>query len=228
MDAIHLTHTHHNSKQFQNIHYKYLKLVWGIFMARKKQAVSQKPKTKSKFDDLFKSCPFTTYSKFERENFAGTTGVGYARHVISTVNRIRKLESDLESETRTFERNCINEEITQLYAYLEEQDFTTLKNAVDSWEAIEKEYWINTLGKQAAIELITLGRTSPETMSKMVRLPEDMYTKVTQICVRLANTIKETTIKAEAEIGVKNADSVADETPTPPTVPKKINLKKIQ
>ena len=64
-------------------------------------------------------------------------------------------------------------------------------------------------------------------MSKMVKLPEDMYIKVTQICVRLANTIKETTVRAEEEIGV--IQQPRDDVPasTAESGPRKINLKKI-
>lgn len=197
-------------------------------MARKKEAgTNEIAEKQSNFKDLFTVCPFTTLSKFEQENFNSTTGVGYARYVISVINKIRKIESDLETETRTFERNCLSYDLHKLYAYLESQDPQTLRNAVDSWESVEREYWVNTLGKQAAIELITEGKTSTETMSKMVRLPEDMYIKVTQICVRLANTIKQTTVRAEEEIGVVQPKPQEDRPTVEAPGPKKINLKKI-
>lgn len=185
----------------------------------------------TQFKDLFEACPYVLISKFEQENFNATSGAGLARHIINSINRIRKLESDLELETRRFERKCIEQELDILYSWLESQDPNSIKNSVDGWQSIEREYWINTLGKQAAIELITLGRTSPETMSKMVKLPEDMYIKVTQICVRLANTIKETTVRAEQEIGIvaPAPEDSAEQTPDPaPTGPKKINLKKVK
>jgi len=198
-------------------------------MARKKSVAEEVENNNQryKFKDLFDNCTFNTVSKFEQENFNSTTGVGYARYVIGIINRIRKLESDLESETKTFERNVMLGELEVHYEYLESQDPNTLRNAVDSWQSVEREYWINTLGKQAAIELITLGTTSAETMSKMVKLPEDMYIKVTQICVRLANTIKETTVRAEEEIGV--IQQPRDDVPasTAESGPRKINLKKI-
>lgn len=197
-------------------------------MARKKLVVvDEQSDQKSKFKDLFDNCPYSVHSSFEQEHFGSTTGAGYARYVIGIINRIRKLESDLETETRNFERNLMSDERNSLYEYLESQDPNILRNTVDSWEQVEREYWVNTLGKQAAIELITLGRTSQETMSKMVRLPEDLYIKVTQICVRLANTIKETTVRAEQEIGVVQEDTAAAaELETAPTK-RKINLKNL-
>ena len=39
-------------------------------------------------------------------------------------------------------------------------------------------------------------------MSLMVKLPEANYVKATQICVKLANTIKQATESAEKEVGV--------------------------
>jgi hypothetical protein len=64
-----------------------------------------------------------------------------------------------------------------------------------------------------------------ETMTKMVKLPDDAYIKATQICVKLANAIKEATIMAEQEIGI-NADEANDL--TSPTEPKKLKLKKVK
>jgi hypothetical protein len=107
-----------------------------------------------------------------------------------------------------------------LTKFLDSQDPTALTNSIEHWEDAEKDYWVNSLGKQAAIEILTAGKPSVETMTKMVKLPEELYIKSTQICVRLANAIKAATTAAEMEIGF------ADE--TEPTSPKKLLLKKVK
>lgn len=185
--------------------------------------MARKKVTENKYTSLFDTCPYPLQSKFEIDNFSSFSGVGFARHVIGVVNRIRKIESDLELEKRTYERNLLEAESARLYAFLDTQDEAALTAAVENWEQVEKEYWINVLGKQAAIELITVGGPTAETMSKMVRLPEDAYIKATQICVRLANAIKKTTQDAEIQVGI-----VPTAPPTPqeePAEPRKLKLK---
>jgi len=193
-------------------------------MARKKET------TQNQHEALFAKCPYPVQSKFEHDTFTAQSGIGYARYAISVVNKIRKLESDLMTTLTAFEADCTKAELVQLYAWLDAQDSAVLNSAVDNWEHVEKDYWINLLGKQAAIELLTLGRTSLETMNKMVRLPEDGYVKATQICVRLANTIKTTTQDAETKVGIKQAPSNEENNSTPEekTSTKKLNLKKFK
>lgn len=158
----------------------------------------------SKIDSLFEITPYTTVSEFERENFHDQTGPAYSRYVIDLINRVRKIDSDLEQETRTFETRYLKEERAEIVKILESQDPAILKSAIDNWQLVEQDYWADHLGKLAAIELITYGKPTVQTMTKMVKLPEDLYIKATQICVRLANAIKDTTVRAEQEIGVRN------------------------
>lgn len=153
-------------------------------------------------DKLLKTCPYPVFSDFERENFQNETGASLSRYAIDTVNRIRKIDSDLETETRTFEKNCLQEERNKLVKFLKGQDFKEIEDAITNWEFVEQEYWTQFLGKKAALELLTFGKTTFETMSLMVKLPEANYIKATQICVKLANTIKQATEAAEKEIGV--------------------------
>lgn len=185
---------------------------------------TSKSKSKSKtavnpLQDLFDICPFPVFSDFERANFQNQTGTAYARYIIDTINRLRKIDSDLETETRTFEKNCLVAEKEKLQKFLEGEDKSELESALTNWEFVEKEYWSNALGKQAAIEILTLGKPSFETMNKMVKLPEELYIKSTQTCVRLANAIQSATERAETDLGYA---------PKTDTGPKKLALKKVK
>jgi hypothetical protein len=192
---------------------------------------SKKTTTKStdnKYKEIFDSCPFYVHSEFEQENFNNLNGSTYSRSVIEIINKIRKIDSDLELETRTFEKQCLEEEKSKLLNVLEQQDPVTLADSINNWQDSEEDYWVNLLGKQAAIELLTFGRPTVETMSKMVKLPEELYIKSTQICVKLANAIKSATTSAEEEIGVSNPVSQNTTAPSEPQSTKKILLKKIK
>lgn len=194
-------------------------------MATKKTSA----KSTDKYEELFQSCPYHVLSEFETENFNSQLGSAYSRFIIDTINRVRKIDSDLETETRTFEKKCLDEEKSKLLQILDQQDTTKLTNAVTDWQSTEQDYWVNFLGKQAAIELLTFGKPTVETMSKMVKLPEDLYIKSTQICVKLANAIKVATVNAELEIGISAPEPTQTESNSKEQAPsKKLLLKKIK
>jgi hypothetical protein len=187
-------------------------------MATKKTAKVTVKETNT-LQPIFDICPYPTFSDFERQNFQNQTGSAYARYIIETINRLRKIDSDLETEDRTFEKNCLLSEKEKLQKFLEGEDPKQLESAITNWEFVEKEYWSNFLGKQAAVEILTLGKPTFETMNKMVKLPEDLYIKATQTCVRLANAIQSATERAEEELGY---------TPQVDKGPRKLALKKVK
>lgn len=87
--------------------------------------------------------------------------------------------------------------LTQKYTLL-----TTWYNKINSqmrtailkeYESQEEDYWANYLGRQAALELLSLGRVSKETMDKMSSLPVNAFEDTVRICTRYASLIKNTT-----------------------------------
>lgn len=190
-------------------------------MATKKLKVTEVSKLKKLFD----ICPHYDKTEFEINNFDSSTEASYPRYIINIVNKIRKIDSDLETETRSFEKNCLLEEKNQLTNLLEKEDSLKMENAISAREFVEQDYWVDVLGKTAAIEILTIGKLSTETMTKMVKLPEDAYIEATQICVKLANAIKMATVRAEENIGVFSTE---EDTGNQSSQPKRLNLKKIK
>lgn len=175
----------------------------------------------NKFQAIFDLCPHFNRSEFELTNFSVSSGVSYPRFIIDVINRIRKINSELETEKRTFESNVLLEEKQQLEDLLSKQDSNKMETSLKNWQSVEQEYWVNYLGKVAAMEILTIGKPSIETMDKMVKLPEDAYVTATQVCVRLANAIREATVKAEEAVGVVRPQENTD-------APKKLVLKKVK
>jgi hypothetical protein len=192
-------------------------------MAKQKIASNEKDEV---LEQLFALCPFNSTSEFERENFIELTGVARARYIVSVINRIRKIDSDLELEQRTFEQNCLLEERNYMVNFIKNEPQNEVQSILTNWQITEEEYWIDYLGKIAAIELLTIGKPSLETMTKMVKLPESAYVKATQICVKLANAIKEATVMAEQEVGIDTTQPNEDDTAS--SQPKRLKLKKVK
>jgi hypothetical protein len=179
-------------------------------MATKKSSA-----TADKYQKLFDATPYSALSRFELENFiASTTSVNFPRKIIEVVNKIRELESTVtESE---FQRKANEATAKTFRSWLDSYDIDKLCSEVNSWEDKETNYWIDTLGKTAAIEIISVGTISKATIEKMTMLPEEGYVKATQLCVKLANAIKGATVKAEEAIGVKAPPPAPKEESTPP------------
>lgn len=168
---------------------------------------------------LFDAAPYIIPSAFELETFNATEGsAGFARRVIEVVNKIRELESQVTGTS--YEKQSVEANIQVLKNWLDGFDPAKLANVVAKWEDSESSYWVDALGKKAAIEIISENKISKDTMEKMTMLPEQDYIRATQLCVKLANAIKAATVKAEEDIGI-----VA--TPTEQPVKKGLNLKKM-
>lgn len=193
-------------------------------MATKKSAKSNS----ISLDRIFEICPFPGKSMFEQENFGSTAGAEYSRYVIGVINEIRKIESDLENKLTAFEKNSLTAEKARLLAGLNSHNVEDLESAILNFEESEPEYWVNYLGKRAAIEVLTMGRPSFETMDKMIRLPEELYIKASQLCVKLANAVDAVTKQAEADIGY--GSQPVEENDGMPDLSKKkgIKLKKVK
>lgn len=86
----------------------------------------------------------------------------------------------------------IQNQIDQLSKFFTSVDFTDLANK-DLYEKQESEYWINALGKQAAVELLTTERVSTATMNQMINLSPNDFLASVRICVDSVKLIKNTT-----------------------------------
>lgn len=188
------------------------------------KAAKVKQESAVDIQSIIAACPYPSISNFEAENFESKSGVSYARFIIEKINRLRKVTSDLETEKRTYEKNCLLYEKSSIETLLAKEDANDIASAIENWQHVEKDYWINVLGKQAAIEIIANGKPDLDTMTKMVKLPEEAYVKATQICVKLANAIAAATEDAEAEIGFM-ADLPEKKVATGP---RQLKLKKVK
>lgn len=166
----------------------------------------------NKLQSLFDICPYSTMSSFEQEHFINSVDYSKPRKFIEIINRIRKIDSDLIDEHRLYEKNLLNEEKKKLIEFLNSKNYDEVVDTIKNWELTERDYWVDYLGKTAALEILSQGRISLETMTLMVRLPEDLYIKSTQICVKLANNIRQATVHAEELIGLVSEDSAETDT----------------
>jgi hypothetical protein len=158
------------------------------------------------FTALNKITPYNTTTQYESKTFTPTTGYDFPRYAVETVNQIRQLDIAIKSEKNTFLKSKLTEQRAALMAELNQYDHDKIELSIKNIEQFEENYWIQALGKRAALELLCQGKVSVDTMEKMIKLPEDAYIKASQVCVKLANSVRDLTAEAEQSIGVSTTE----------------------
>lgn len=162
-------------------------------------------------------------TEYEFENFCLETIPTTSRQLVSMMLEIedlyaekQRLESELSSKApkqqiKEWEKIRINrslkiveQKLEQRYAWYQKMEPVVKKATLAEYERQEHDYWSNYLGRQAALEILTTGRTSKETMEKMASLPIESFEDAVSICIRFANLVKDTTAVVESSTGISN------------------------
>ena len=64
----------------------------------------------------------------------------------------------------------------------------------------EEEYWVNRLGKLAAIDILTIGKVQPEHMSYMVALEDEAFAACVKTATSIAKQLNYEVQQIEAEL----------------------------
>lgn len=174
----------------------------------------------SEISSLLDDLP-TGRSSYEFKNFFLESHLTPARQLVEVMKEMEWLHArinDLERTINPTEKFGIEHasesdnvyvrrelQITrQKYQQLEEwynsisiDDRTAL---LSGYEQEEPTYWTNHLGRRAAIELLTTGRSSDKTMDMMSLMPQEDFEQAVRICTRYARLIQDITTVAESSI----------------------------
>jgi hypothetical protein len=153
----------------------------------------------------------TGRSDYEFEHFFLEAYPTPARQIVAVMKEIEQLRAQIDKLEGSYDDSHIdtrrtitelNQKYQQAVAWYSDID-PDMRNAIISeYSDQESEYWSNYLGRQAALELMTIGRTTKDTMDKMTCLPVDAFEDAARICIRYAALIKNTTAEVEETLGV--------------------------
>ena len=107
----------------------------------------------------------------------------------------------------------IKQQVKQVDDWLDLQDLEECNDAIDNFEEYESDHWTDSLGREAAIEVLAHGRTQKDTMARLSQLPLVDYKRAVVIIAQLANFLKDTTEKAEATL-YPQMDQIPGNTPS--------------
>jgi hypothetical protein len=107
----------------------------------------------------------------------------------------------------------VKQQTKQVDDWLDLQDPEECQDAIDNFEEYESDHWTDTLGREAAVEVLAHGRTQKDTMAQLSQLPLVDYRRAVVIIAQLANFLKDTTEKAEATL-YPQMDQIPGNTPS--------------
>lgn len=152
---------------------------------------------------LLKNVPIGR-TQYEFDNFV----VGASNSAARQVRDLLVEKEELERQVSEFGVEAagsryaddVNKRLAQIDSFLGQFDEEQLANVLDNLEAEEGDHWAETLGRAAAIEVLTTDKISQETLTKMALLPIEDYTKSVEVSNRIIQYIKQTTSQIERDM----------------------------
>lgn len=114
----------------------------------------------------------------------------------ASINQVRRKIDDLQKRLK------------QVDDWLSSYSLDECRNAIQEFEQTESDYWTEELGKQSAIELLSVDHVRQETMARLNELPLADYKKAVIITAQLATFIKETTMVAESTVFPQQSNAI--------------------
>lgn len=146
----------------------------------------------------------TLQSKYEFNNFFIEAVPTPARSLILLMEKIENLHVEISTLT---EFNVNGKNVREITAKIKQLNmllewYNNVENPEEilmNFEKEEPKYWAYVLGRDAAIEILSRGVTSKETLNKMSLLPLQDFEEAVRICTKFANMIKNITESVEGE-----------------------------
>lgn len=152
---------------------------------------------------LLKNIPIGR-SQYEFDNFVIGSSNSAARQVRALLVDKEEYERQLSQLATSTEESryvdSIKKELSQIDEFLGQFDEEQIASVLSNFEDEEGEYWAETLGKAAAVDVLTNDKVSSETLAKLALLPiEDFKTSV-EVTNKIIQYIRQTTAQLEKEL----------------------------
>lgn len=152
---------------------------------------------------LLKNIPIGR-SQYEFDNFIIGGSNSAARQVRALLVEKEECERQLAQIANSLESSryadAMQKELSQIDEFLGQFDEEQIASVLSNFEDEEGDYWAETLGKAAAIEVLTNDKVSTETLGRLALLPiEDFKTSV-EVTNKIIQYIRQTTAQLEKEL----------------------------
>ena len=152
-------------------------------------------------------------SRFELTNFLLERHPTPARQLAEVMLEIERINGRLNRNQFDDDREykMLEQRYDMLSEWYDSMSADERIAILSAYENEESAYWTNVLGRKAAIEILTAGKASFDTMDRMSLLSSEDFEQAVRICTRYARMIADLTQIAENTVsaptnGVASSD----------------------
>ena len=142
------------------------------------------------------------YVNFVLEPYGEFTG----RAILSQLRRLREIELQLPATDLAAERQ-------QIEAWLATFSQGEITEHLDKIEENDSAYWVQRLGREAAVDMVTKGRISKEVLDKAILFDEANYRAFTETCNTIIKVVGDVTRDVEMQMGLMSPPQLPDGEP---------------
>jgi|AntAceMinimDraft_1070359.scaffolds.fasta_scaffold00700_9 hypothetical protein len=136
-------------------------------------------------------------SRWEYVNFViEPYGEFQGRAILSQLRRLRDLDK-LDADDQD-----VQHEIQQVGAWLSQFSQEEITQHLEGMENTESAYWSERLAREAAVDLLSVGKVSKAVMERAVLFDESAYRQFSQTCNTILQVITQVTREVETEMGM--------------------------
>lgn len=124
------------------------------------------------------------------------------RAILSQLYRLKDIEQQLGQTVEGVETIRLEHEQAQINQWLEGFSDGEIEEHLEGLENNDAAYWVQRLGREAAVDMVTRGRISKETLDRAILLNEDDYRAMTETCNTILQVIGNVTREVEDNMGL--------------------------
>lgn len=152
-------------------------------------------------DQLLKTNPQRTrweYVNFLLEPYGEFTG----RAILSQLYRLKEINEILEHASETSAAVQLAHEQLQITAWLATMSQEEIAQHLAEVEAKDPDYWVQRLGREAAVDMVSTGRISKATLDRAILLDETRYREFARVSNTILQVVGDVTRDVEHEMGI--------------------------
>ncbi len=126
------------------------------------------------------------------------------RAILAVLARLREID---QLRANTVDPTHLSEfatETAHLNKWLSQWSEEDIQQHLASIEENEPKYWAQRLGREAAVDLLSTGRVSTQTMSRAVLLSEDDYRTFAETCGSITHVVNTISKEVEQSQGISS------------------------
>ncbi len=138
------------------------------------------------------------YTNFVLEPYGEFTG----RAILSQMQRLAELEDVLDQTVEGSMTIGLAHERDQIARWLDQFSPQEIEQHLMEIESKDADYWVQRLGREAAVDMVCRGRIGESVLSRAILLDEGRYRQFSETCNTILKVVGDVTRDVEEKMGL--------------------------